>query len=143
MQPLVIGGPDDGEALERVMRTADDRVISARHQDIVQTFGLIESCTAFLSNDSGLMHLASALNVPTLALFGPSDPIKNRPLGRHTTIHRLALDCSPCNREIATLECQHHNCLETLGVAEVMRVLRRILEDTGRVVSDPFRTAQS
>ena len=129
VRALILGGPDDGEAVARALGASDPGVLSAHGQDIIQTLGLIERCTAFVANDSGLMHLASALDIRTLAIFGPTDPVKNRPLRGGTVIHRLGLDCSPCSREIATFQCPHHDCLKTLGVDQVMTALTRVLDN--------------
>ena len=130
--PVVLGGPDDREVLREVRAASDPGVVEAAEQDIVETAGLISLCSGFVSNDSGLMHLASALDVPTLALFGPTDPVKNRPLGARTVLHRLGLDCSPCDRETATFRCQGHECLTQMDVGSVLDALKSLLADSER-----------
>jgi heptosyltransferase-2 len=130
-QPVVFGGPDDAEANAVVMKTASGAAIAASGQGIGATVGLIARCDAFVSNDSGLMHVASLLGVPTLALFGPSHPGKNRPLDPDTRILRLDLPCSPCSRQHAMIVCDHHDCLRSLEVATVFAELVRLLETRG------------
>jgi len=130
MRPVVFGGPSDREAVARAMAAADGSALQATGQDIVQTAALIERCRAFVSNDSGLMHLASALDVPTLAIFGPTDPVKNRPLGPRTRILRLGLECSPCDLETATRRCAHRDCLNKLDVLQVLRALQTLLGES-------------
>jgi len=126
LQPLVLGGGDDAEAVGKVLATAGPGVLSALGQDVIQTAGLIERCSLFLSNDSGLMHLASALEVPTLALFGPSNYVKARPLGSRTEVLRLGLECSPCDKETAMFRCVHHDCLQQLSAETVMAALGKM-----------------
>jgi len=57
---------------------------------------LISTCHIFVSSDSGLMHIAAAMGVPTVAIFGPTNPIFVRPWGVPHEIVRLGLECSPC-----------------------------------------------
>jgi heptosyltransferase-2 len=127
---VVFGGADDGDAVDVVLRSAGGRALAARGQDIGATAGLMARCAAFVSNDSGLMHVAGLLGVPTVALFGPSDPVKNRPLGHRTRVLRLGLPCSPCSKEHAMNVCDHHDCLRTLETGPVLQALEAILEET-------------
>lgn len=73
---------------------------------------LLSMVTLVVSNDSGLMHIASALNKPLVALYGSSDPTMTPPLGDKAEILTLSLDCAPCFKR----ECryQHRNCLELM-----------------------------
>jgi tetratricopeptide (TPR) repeat protein len=88
----------------------------------------ISECSHFVSNDSGVMHVASALGIPTLALFAPTDPVTHLPL-RSTTIGlQLQKDCSPCevldHRYFASAACR---CIAEIDVANVeARVLEMI-----------------
>jgi len=124
---VFVGGPEDREAIEVARRVAGPGALVAVGQDIVETAGLVERCAAFVSNDSGLMHLASAMGVPTLAIFGPTDPVKNRALDPATVVLRLGLDCSPCARSMATRLCINRPCLADLGTGAVMRLLEPLL----------------
>jgi lipopolysaccharide heptosyltransferase II len=131
LRPVVFGGPDDAAAVGAVVAASSGAAIAAAGQGIGATAGLIARCAAFLTNDSGLMHVASLLGVPTLALFGPSDPVKNRPLDPATRILRLGLPCSPCSKDYAMNTCDHHDCLETLEVSRVLAALEMLLADAG------------
>jgi heptosyltransferase-2 len=61
-----------------------------------EAMGLISKCSFFVTNDSGLMHVAAALGVPTLAIFGATDHVATGPMGLKTGIIRHEIDCSPC-----------------------------------------------
>ncbi|MEY4149335.1 MAG: ADP-heptose:LPS heptosyltransferase [Pseudomonadota bacterium] len=75
----------------------------------------------FLSNDSGLMHVAASLNIKQVAIFGSSDPKKTPPLSRHAKLAYLDLSCSPCFERICPL--QHTNCLKNIKPSEIIKKL--------------------
>jgi lipopolysaccharide heptosyltransferase II len=86
-----------------------------------QAVALLGLADAVLSNDSGLMHVAAALDRPQAALFGPSDPRRTGPRNPAARVLRLGLDCSPCNKRICPLG--HHRCLEDLFPESVLAAL--------------------
>ena len=86
-----------------------------------QAVALLSLADAVVSNDSGLMHVAAALDRPQVALFGPSDPTRTGPRNPAARILRLGLDCSPCNKRVCPLG--HHRCLEELPPEQVLAAL--------------------
>ena len=63
---------------------------------ILQVAAIIKRCKIFITNDSGLMHIASAVDTPTIAIFGPTNPLWVHPWGVKHKIVSLGLSCSPC-----------------------------------------------
>jgi lipopolysaccharide heptosyltransferase II len=88
---------------------------------------LIEGARAVISNDSGPMHIAAALGVPTVALFGPTDPEKTGPYGwksdRRLKVIRTEADCSPCRNR----ECGDFRCMESITVDAVHGAVKEFL----------------
>jgi heptosyltransferase-2 len=72
-----------------------------------------------LCNDSGSMHLASALGVPTVALFGSTEPRRTGPLGPRTVVMREHVSCSPCFLRECPLD---FSCMRSLTVEKVLAV---------------------
>lgn len=97
---------------------------------------LFESAAAFLTNDSGPMHLAAALGTPTVALFGPETPTLYRPLGPRVRVLYRPPACSPCINvhENKLADCVHGRalCLTEIGVGEVLQSLRAELSQPTR-----------
>ncbi|MBI4688360.1 MAG: lipopolysaccharide heptosyltransferase II [Nitrospirae bacterium] len=99
-----------------------------------QLAALISECDAFITNDSGPMHIASALPVPVVAIFGSTDPHETGPLGKGHSIVCKQLSCSPCLER----ECPkgHLKCMEEITADDVFNALRDILPKEKAVFLD-------
>jgi heptosyltransferase-2 len=80
----------------------------------------LASATAAISNDSGLLHVAAALGVPTVGIFGPTSPWHWAPLNplAATIETKSALDCRPCHKPVCRLG--HHRCMREIGIDEIL-----------------------
>jgi ADP-heptose:LPS heptosyltransferase len=88
--PLVIEGPADGDTVREVLAEVDasERLAVLRDVSVDELAGVLARCVAHVGNDSGVTHLAALLGVPTLALFGPTDPVRWSPIGQHVRVLR-------------------------------------------------------
>lgn len=133
--PVVLTGMVEERGIAaRVMAAASGRVIDLSGSTSLQeVIALIEGARAVLMNDSGPMHLATALNKPLVAIYGPTSPARTGPYGRGEAVARLDLPCSPCYlKKIA--DCRHgHRCLRELSpetvAAQVSRTLAEAVEN--------------
>jgi heptosyltransferase-2 len=137
-QLLLLGSPDEAPIREEVMRFMQSdmprRSLSGR-ESIKLTAAVIELCDLFVGNDSGLMHLATAVDTPTVAIFGLTNhkawgPYTGGIPGRATVV-RLDLPCMPCyfhGRTIGTPEgCATRDCLTLLQVDPIVAAARKML----------------
>ncbi len=89
-----------------------------------ESAAVVGACSVVVANDSFLLHLAGALGVPSVGLFGPTDPAHYRPLDSRSTHLWIggALPCSPCHRDGWFPVCRHdHRCMRDLEVGQVLR----------------------
>ena len=93
---------------------------------LAQAVDLMSLADAVVSNDSGLMHVAAALDRPLVAIYGSSDPGFTPPLNPRNRILYLGLDCGPCFKR----NCPegHLNCLKDLSVDMVYAALQQVVE---------------
>ena len=91
---------------------------------LAEAIDLLSCAAAVVSNDSGLMHVAAALNRPLVAVYGSTSPGFTPPLADHVETVRLGLDCSPCFER--TCRFGHYNCLRLLEPETVVQALERL-----------------
>ncbi len=109
----VIGGAQDDRTLAAQIPGALDLTGVTT---LPQLVALLERATVVIGNDSGPMHIASALGRPLVTLYGPTSPIRTGPYRRLDTVIRLDIACSPC----FSRHCSHQSCLKWLGVEPVL-----------------------
>lgn len=86
---------------------------------------LAAACRVFLTNDSGAMHVAAALGVPTVAVFGATDPEATGPIGPAVRVVREPVECSPCLLRECPID---HRCMTRVTPERVAREARELLK---------------
>lgn len=89
-----------------------------------QAFALINACSLFITNDSGLMHAAAALGVNQVAVIGPTDYLATSPANKNSLIVREPVHCSPCLKDVCPTD---HACMEKISVDRVFNECRTFL----------------
>ncbi len=120
---VLVGGKQDEDVINRI--DTKKKIYRYIGEDILKTANLISRFSLFLSGDTGLMHIASAVGVPVVAIFGPTDPLKNRPDGNVKLIRRQ-IPCSPCYR-YKKPGCKKKICLD-IPVSDVLEVVKSVLK---------------
>jgi len=126
---LLFGSAGDRLSTEAVQSAAKTALVDvAGRTSLGDAIALIACCDLFITNDSGLMHVAGALGVPTVAVFGSTNPETTYPLGGKTVLVRRPVDCSPCLKP----ECPtDFRCMDLVTVEEVLEHSTRLLEEAG------------
>jgi ADP-heptose:LPS heptosyltransferase len=121
------------ESVRRRARHADDIVNFAGKTSVPEFITLLQRCRVFITNDSGPMHLAAALGVPTIALFGPDTPTRFGPRGAQHVILYKPPPCSPCynfydNKSSRCRNEVYQCCLKSITVEEVAAAAEKYLK---------------
>lgn len=104
-------------------------IILAGKTDSGQLAGLIQRCRVMICNDSGVAHLSAALGVPTVVIFGSTDPKKTRPLGEHVSVFYESVRCSPCFKRTCPLSHDRYQCLSQINPERVLTRLKDIFKE--------------
>jgi ADP-heptose:LPS heptosyltransferase len=141
---LLAWGPGEESLVQRVVRAAAYAPAIAPPTTLLQLAALMTRCRVFVGGDTGPLHLAAAMQIPTVALFGPSSPRRNGPYGAgHVVLHRK-LPCSDCYQRT----CDHWECLPGLDVERVVEAVGGLLkkdkvDGSGRQTRTPFSLPRS
>jgi len=129
---VLIGGEDDIPEIQRLQTLTRTFPVSVAGQTTIkQLAALLKRARLLVTNDSGPMHLAAAVGIPVVALFGPTDPVRTGPYRNlslpitHVVI-RKPVECSPCLSRSCRVS--DHRCMDGIEVAEVFEYSRKILK---------------
>ena len=130
-QIVLLGSPKDSVVCDEIKQHCAAVHHLAGKTSLHQAVALIAAASAVVSNDSGLLHIASALNRPVIAIYGPTDPAHAPPFSRIAYSLSLHLACAPCRQRECPL--QHHDCMQKLSTEQVWQPLQHILRRTADV----------
>jgi heptosyltransferase-2 len=123
---ILFGSKNDRERADLVKEHAKHTIINlAGETNLNDAISLIARCDLFVSNDSGLMHLAGALGVSLVAIFGSTNPVTTSPVGEKSIVIYKNADCSPCLKKTCPTD---FKCMDMIGVDDVFREARILLE---------------
>lgn len=132
-QTLLFGGPEEEPLQEDIAVLSKSNPVIVKGLNLLASAALIKKCGLFITNDSGLMHVAAAVGTKTVALFGPSDPLRTSPVGEGHEVIRLGMECSPCwninNVGVGKVNCVYseNRCMTELRLDSVKKVLEKYL----------------
>ncbi|MBN1614345.1 MAG: lipopolysaccharide heptosyltransferase II, partial [Deltaproteobacteria bacterium] len=129
VKTLLFGSAGDRDSTAAVARAGRHAFIDlCGYTTLKEAVALMARCSLFISNDSGLMHVAGALGIPTIAIFGSTNPVTTSPVGANSVVIRKDVDCSPCLKK----ECPtDFRCMDLIGVEEVCEVSAGLLGRNG------------
>ncbi len=128
-QIIIFGGSNErglAEEVGRMMRHTP--ILMAGETTLAQLMGLLKECRLMITNDSGPMHLAAALEVPQVAIFGSSSDVATGPLSIRAAVVKHPVDCSPCFLRECPID---FRCMKRISVDVVLDAACRILDEGG------------
>jgi heptosyltransferase-2 len=128
---VVVGGPDESALARAIVDAAPDRVASAAGEVSLRvSAALIERAGVLVTNDSAPLHLASAVDTPTVAIFGPTVPAFGfgPRASKSAIVERTDLPCRPCSSHgPAKCPLGHHRCMREIPAETVRDVVRQLI----------------
>ncbi len=126
---IIFGSRQEQFIAEAICRNMAIRplVLSGRTR-LSELIAMIACCDLFITNDSGPMHLAAALGIPTLALFGSTDEVATGPLSPSAVVLNKKVECSPCLLRECPID---HRCMTQITAEEVFQQAVRMLRVGG------------
>jgi lipopolysaccharide heptosyltransferase I len=129
---VILGGEADRELGGRIGQAASERCLDLTGRaTLPEMVEWIRLCELMITNDTGPMHVAAALNKPMVALFGPTEPRRTGPYGQLHHVLQHGLPCVPCMKD----SCSYHQpfeCLRAITPERVASCSAQILESYGR-----------
>ncbi len=126
---IIFGGPGEEALGDHILNiVGKDCVNLSGRTSLGEAFALIKRCHAFFTNDSGLMHIAAALDTPQIAIFGSTNHITTSPASSRSHIVRVPMHCSPCLKPDCPKD--HHNCMKAVSVDMVYDIAKTLLEES-------------
>lgn len=115
---LLFGSGKEREKIAGIIEEVNNKGVHnlAGELTLRETIAAISLCGLFIANDSGLMHAASSLRVPLIAIFGPNSPQKTGPLFKGAKVLYHPVECSPCKHRDCPID---HRCMKAVTVEEV------------------------
>ncbi len=129
---VAVGSPDERDLIEQTFAKLTVRPVNAAGElTLKQTGALIKRSDLLICNDSGLMHVAVAVDTPVVAIYGPGHYKRNAPRDKKHIIIRKDLPCSPCVKMAGTSQaevCPDRICLTTISAEEVFEAVQKQLK---------------
>lgn len=125
LEVLVTSGPGEHELAREVASHCGVVVWLPETRSLLQLAAFLEGARVFVSADTGPMHLAAALQVPVVALFGPKDPIVYGPFGTKSRVVQASVPCAPCGGR----RCAHGECMRSICPGRVFDAAMDLLEE--------------
>ena len=122
---MIISSQADAALAAEVENAAQGNAVSlAGRTGLKELIAVIKNASFFISNDTGPMHIAAALEIPVFAIFGPANPVRTGPYGSIHTIISEDLDCAPC---YAHQPCKKYDwrCMRDLTVDKVAGIIQK------------------
>jgi ADP-heptose:LPS heptosyltransferase len=124
---VLVGGKEGGSSEkglnEEIILDANVKITDMTGKfTLKELCAFLQMCKVFVGNEAGPMHIATALNVPSVAILGPTDANRTGPYKGNTTVIQHKIDCQPCRNR----NCANPKCMQAVSVDEVFEEVKKI-----------------
>ena len=140
---ILFGTPQESEMAARIVKNMQRQAVNlVGATKIGELPALLAVCRLFIGNDSGAMHVAGAVGLPVVGIFGSSDPEGTSPVTPHFSLVRHPVSCSPCFlRECPIEHPIKHPCMELISAEQVFVAAESLLSATAVTMPPHIRSA--
>lgn len=125
MRVAITGTEKEVDLAQELLRLAKSKPsIFVGKTTLMQLACLIKRCKVYISADSAPLHVAAAMRVPVIGLFGPTSALRHMPPAEKFAVIKSQVDCSPCYKP----ECRNLKCMESISVKEVLEAIDRFIK---------------
>jgi len=125
-QVWIFGSAKDSLVAKQIQMLTQNQCIDLTGRtQLGDAIDLMSLATLVVTNDSGLMHIGAALNIPLVALYGSTSPAFTPPLSDKVSIVKESISCSPCFKRTCPL--MHHQCMQQLSVDKVLQAAQSLV----------------
>ncbi len=122
-QVLLFGGPKDRTAVAKVSMFMKNKPVLADNLPLREFMAVLTNCSCFVTNDNGPMHISVAMGVPTLGIFGSSNPAIWFPYkGQKAAYLKKYPECWPCSKD----QCKDLRCMKMIKPDEVYKAIKKL-----------------
>lgn len=122
-QAVLLGSAADSDAVAAVAQAMTTPSINLCGRTDLRAFvGVVSCLEGLVANDSGAMHVGASLGIPTVGVFGPTNPDETHPVGSRAAFVRGIAECSPCRHAICPID---HRCMTSVAPTTVVETLLR------------------
>lgn len=122
MPALILWGPGEKHMADKIARKCISPALISFSTNLAELVALTRRTRLMVSGDTGPLHLASALGVPVVGIYGPTDPLRNGPWNPQDSSCTIHYECSPCYQSTCPIGVQ---CLKKLDVGPVLDAVKK------------------
>ena len=126
IKTVIVGSASDADIARAIETKSDGNALSMSGKtDIKELIFIIRGARYVITNDSGPMHIAAAFDIPVVAIFGPTNPVRTGPYGKNNIIVKSDIECAPCYKK----NCKSVKCMDDVSVEKVYKAVEDILKE--------------
>jgi len=123
---IMIGAAGDREYVEKIVGMMKNTpLVLVGKTTLLELASVLKKTDIMITNDSGPMHMSVAVGTPTIALFGPTDPIMTGPYGKNSEVLFERIECQPCFKR----NCSIRECMDLIDVEDVIDTFEKTLKN--------------
>jgi len=125
---MFLWGPGEENLIKSISSLMEEKPLIAPRTGLKELASLISRCTLFIGSDSAPLHIASSFSIPSIGLYGPTDPQRNGPYGSGNVAIKKDLSLLSCRRK-GCRKCKSRDCMELITVKEVVEQVENKIKE--------------